>query len=627
MDVSKHSWVLGGALLAATLAGSVANELLFERHFHVPGLIGALAPLGTFILSVALTSKSERKLHAPLTGHICCGIIMCIALWTGTRAQLHLPYAVFLGAKSARLVATMFVGMLWLNKVYQWPDLAAAAFAISGLALTLGWGKPVVNHLHGAQPSSSSSTGHTLIATSLLCDGIVANYQEQLIWQHGATSKEIAIYSHGTALLLLLASAATDMNTWTGLKLASTDRTLIALLSIITISGCASTHIVLSMISRWGTARASFLVTICKALAVAVSLIIIPKPVSRSQLIGIGIILACLIKQPKASAVPTTNAIERKPYSEAKAASPQQPIASEIDTKEAISNPSSVSADEEVDFTEADTAVHSYEEELSSSEGGDVVVAAAAAAAVAVVESASSDKSLMRVDGSPAETVYSKHYLHRSFSAPIEGLAGVETDARLSTDVGDSSQSASLTTVRRRRVGLPSRGNADEASTVTAPSSASALPVRHARAPTRDAAHYLLRSQSLSTPTMSPSSSSGGGGGRNNNREESSSGPARRPRLSLTNVGSASKRTLERIASASQLALNVISELGGVERPERIYDTLSPGGPALLPSVVIMPPGSRQSKRLSIRGFTLDAEVHSPENATTAAPQGSTPQR
>lgn len=194
---------------------------------------------------------------------------------------------------------TLAIGAVWLNKRYSLGDVVSALLAIVGLSLTMGIGTSRKDpHL---PLDASSSAPMMLVIISLLADGVVANYQEQLLWQHGSSKSELACFSHGTALIMMTVAAACDKTTYEGVQAAYTNPTTLLLLCLLAFCGWASTSVALSVIKTWGTGRAAFILTVAKALAVAASLALLPRAsVQASQIVGIvavfgAVLLSCLV--------------------------------------------------------------------------------------------------------------------------------------------------------------------------------------------------------------------------------------------------------------------------------------------------------------------------------------------
>lgn len=677
--------ILAGLLLCATVTGSLSNEALLARHFHYPTLLGVLGPLATAISGAAAYAHGGWTRKAPLGAHFACGVVIFISVWCGARSQLYLPFAIFLGAKSARLVATMGVGAVWLNKRYSSGDVACACLAIVGLALALGLARPPRDphdpavaaaaaaalgddddaHADGGggggSPLATFGRGHVLIAISLLADGVVSNHQEALMWQHGTSSQELSALSHGTACGLMLLSALFDGHTLGGLADAAASPRLLGWLAVLAVSGWASTLLVLSIMAGYGNARASFILTCAKALAVGVSLAILPKPVDPSQLVGITLVLASVMASTLIKHHPTAAAAAAAAAKDSEADTPlaggddddvdvhagheggdiidttalsgraasgqlQLPLPSPPPLHRFATIGSALDAA----IPEADNeTVATYEDDddggavspqvddldgggpLLPSGGGGAGARPAPQRPVLDVPSAvgggSSDYNgdsgavtppLRSADRLPP--VGAASVLARSTSAPTAEQRAVASGVALASAGAPRNHGG-----RRRRIASSQdlAGQVSRADTVGA-----ALPPSAAALAAGSAASASAPLQTAATGSTAP--------------------PARRPSLSLTHVRTASSRTLQRIATASRLALDALSEVGGVERPAVVYDSLSPGArPAVIYSFAGGGGGGGQgtgaaATRRSVRSFRLDGSPATGNNSGSGGSQG-----
>ena len=296
---------LSALLVLSTLCANGASDaLLHHHHFHYPSLLAVCPVFLTVLASALAQARSGRARRAPLISLTFSGGIIFLSTWAGSRAQLALPTAVFLAAKSCRLVACMLVGALWQRKVYQASDGLSAALAMGGLALTLGvGGASGFGWVTAAAPAGVSSSaldsglsGAALCGLSLLADGVFSTFQEAILWQTGADTSEVAAWSHGTALGLMLAHAAAQGSVSAeGLRAAASSQAIAACLLLLSLSGWASTMLVLAIVREWGTVKASFSLTVAKALSVALALSISPRPVLPSQMVGILLVFASVV--------------------------------------------------------------------------------------------------------------------------------------------------------------------------------------------------------------------------------------------------------------------------------------------------------------------------------------------
>jgi hypothetical protein len=679
--------VLAGLLLCATVTGSLSNEALLARHFHFPTLLGVLGPLATAISGAAAYAHGGWTRKAPLGAHFACGVVIFVSVWCGARSQLYLPFAIFLGAKSARLVATMGVGAVWLNKRYSAADVACACLAIVGLALALGLARPPRDphdpavasaaaaavlgddddtHSGGGDgtagiPGAAASLGrgHVLIAISLLADGIVSNHQEALMWQHGASSQELSALSHGTACGLMLLSALFDGHTLGGLATAAASPRLLGWLAVLAVSGWASTLLVLSIMAGYGNARASFILTCAKALAVGVSLAILPKPVDPSQLVGITLVLASVMASTLIKHHPAAAAAAAAAAKDSEADSPL--AAGDVDDDVHIHERAEDSGGDMVDTTAMSgrAAVPQQPPLLSPPPlhrfvtlgSGSALDAAIPEADNETVATYDEDDGAGTVDSSPGEDNDDDGFASAGGPGarpvppqrpvldvlPAAGGGGDYTgDADAVTPPlrsADRQPLVGAASVLARSTSAPTAEQRAVASGVTL-ASAGAPRFQGGRrrriASSQDLVSQVARADTVGAVLPPSAAVAAGLAALASAPAQPAAGPAippaRRPSLSLTHVRTASSRTLQRIATASRLALDVLSEVGGVERPAVVYDSLSPGArPAVIYSFAAGGGGGgglgtgAAATRRSVRSFRLDGSPGNSSSNTTSS--------
>ena len=474
--------LLAAALVLTTLAANASSEVLLHQHgFVYPTLLSLSAPLLTVATSALASARGGCVRRAPLRSHVISGAIVFVSTWSGARAQVSLPAAIFMAAKSARLVATMAVGALWMRKSYAVRDWLAALLAMAGLALTLSGSSEVPLASSGVE-----ATGAALVTLSLLADGIFSTYQEQIIWQWGAGTLEVATWSHGTAAALMaLYAAAQGGDTTAGLAIAAREPAIAGWLALLALSGYCSTLLVLAIVSKWGTARASFALTVAKALSVGGALLTARGDLQRGQLLGVALVLASILTS---CAQPQALRARGSPRGDSQIAP-------------ALTNSSSSAAAAQVSSSGA-----GLRQRRRSRSRAPPVPSPARGSPPAPSRTPSPAR------GSPLG-------LSREPPAAWEARAAGAAPAPLPPSLSP-------------RVPSPARLPPPGASSPAAAGTASPSPL---------------------PPAASP------------------------PRGAPSPLSAASSGALRRIASASRLTLDALSAAGGLQRPARIFDTLSPG--------------------------------------------------
>ena len=577
----------GGALVLLTWAAAFASErLIHGLHFRQPALLAVLGPLFTALGGAASGGWRRR---APLRAHLACGVLLFVSFWAGAQAQQLLPFAIFAAAKAGRLVFTMGVGAVWLRKVYTLGDVTAAALAIVGLALTLGLG----TQAHAVAGAAAPWRGIVLVTASLLADGVYANYQEQLFFQHGASTGEVACLSHGTALALLVAQAAQDGASGEGVSRAARSPALAGWLTALALCGWASTSVALGVIKRWGVARTSFVLTVAKALAVAVSLAGSPTaPVAASQCVGIvlvfaSVLLSVLTKQDNAAKLA------------AAAAAAAAAVAAAADDRREASAAGAV---------DADAAEASPPPPPSSSATSPLGSAPPDAGPATLLLPPPPPASRRR--GATAFATGAT----RGAAQPATSAAGCRAAASCSTDAGAAQVSLAATASPLASVDSEGLQDCTTTSEDGPPGGrASGDGVRRRRQPS-GAEGGLGGSSDGALGGMPPRGVA--------DAVAPAAVPPRRAAVeSLQRIRRVSSAALLRVAIVSNHTLDALTAVGGLERPAAIYDTLSPAG-AGPPVVVVRPRGSPGSPAPGSALGGTPPQGSPPRLAATPAPGG-----
>ena len=310
MDPPPRLFAHLAALLVSLLGTSFINEFIVHTlHFRHASLLGLLSPVGVAVSGLLTGGLATRR--APLRSHIVTGVALYLAFFLGSKAQLHLAYSEFLVAKASKLAPTMAIGFLWLKKRYSRADVLAAALALIGLTLALQCSPAPDGPLPEDEDETSEQvlapqcpvsrlqdgnwiTGIACISTALLCDGLYANTQEQQMIQYGSTAHEVASYGMGIASVLFVASSFFSPAIAHGITAAFAEPRTLAALAAFTVGNYLASLAALNSVRALGAARTGFLLAVCKAVAVALSMLLFPKPTSWLQIGGMALVFAAV---------------------------------------------------------------------------------------------------------------------------------------------------------------------------------------------------------------------------------------------------------------------------------------------------------------------------------------------
>jgi drug/metabolite transporter (DMT)-like permease len=287
-------------------ASGLAQEFLLHAGFRNPALVSLLVPLSASLPAWAgalLSSSSASPVlprSAPLRAHLAIGVLLFLSFHLTSLAPLLMSYPAFLAGKAAKLLPTMAIGTLWLNKHFDAVDWLAALLTAAGLALALGADPSV--HSHASSSSSSAAAaaasgsavvggGALILGGALVFDGAATNAQSALLQQYAAEPKEIAAYAMGVATLLAAANGLLFGGLLTGLDRVLLEPRIGAAVAVFAVASFLSNVAVLTMLRDAGAASTSFTSTVCKALVIVVSYALFPKPVAAAQVAGMSCVL------------------------------------------------------------------------------------------------------------------------------------------------------------------------------------------------------------------------------------------------------------------------------------------------------------------------------------------------
>jgi drug/metabolite transporter (DMT)-like permease len=258
--------------------------------FHHPLLLGACIPLGTALTGIISGGLKQRA--GPKTAHIICGAFICAAFWLGAAAQGSLSSQDFLVGKAARLLPTMLLGVLFLNRRFSAADWSAACLAVVGLCCVL---VGCAAEQSGDGENHPPWRGYGLLLTSLFLDSMYANIQENLVKQHGASAAELAACGMGVASVFFGLMAVPDSGTHAGLHRVATEPPVLLALLLFTIANVIGSVSGLNLVANFGAASAGFASVVAKSVSLGVLLVLFPRQVPPTTFVGIALVFGAVV--------------------------------------------------------------------------------------------------------------------------------------------------------------------------------------------------------------------------------------------------------------------------------------------------------------------------------------------
>jgi hypothetical protein len=140
--------------------------------------------------------------------------------------------------------------------------------------------------------AQASVRGALLLLLALLLDGVASNAQEQLFSQFAVPKSEIPCFAMGVAAALSVAWGLAAGDLRAGVADGLRDERVAATLAGFTLASYLCNAALLNLIALVGAVPTAFVSAICRAIMIAVSFAVFPKPLARQQLLGMACVFA-----------------------------------------------------------------------------------------------------------------------------------------------------------------------------------------------------------------------------------------------------------------------------------------------------------------------------------------------
>ncbi|CAJ1348800.1 unnamed protein product [Effrenium voratum] len=272
-------------LLSAAFVSIMQISAIIEEYIYVelPGFDGfywtvALVELAIFAISAWLARWKEFGLFgalrqpvvAPMRLYVAMAVLLGLSQGLGKVTFRYMNYATNTIIKSAKLVPTLLISVLWLRRKISLPEWAAAVLLVTSTALfSLG---------EKAATPSFNPAGLGIAAVQLLFAALQGNLQEKALKDHGAPISEALAYSNLMGVFVVMVGVQVSGEMGPALSFFGSSPLALGLLLLRSCTFFLGALALIALTKEYGTGAATAVGTARKSLTVLLSFLIFPKP-------------------------------------------------------------------------------------------------------------------------------------------------------------------------------------------------------------------------------------------------------------------------------------------------------------------------------------------------------------
>jgi len=292
-DESTRRFIgLSAAFLCMLTFSCYTEEWIFKAlpGFDFPWAV-ALVELACFVPASAFQEyiqtsggegKSERK--APLPLYLLTALCLALSQSFGKVVIRYLNYATGTILKSAKLVPTLLLSVLWLRRSVRPQEWVAACLLVASAAL-MALGEQAVD-------LSFNPLGLLYAAANLALAALQGNLQERILKDHNASISEAMLYTNGLGIPIVLVAMVINQELVPACWYFFASPYALALLLIRSITFYAGAVAYNKLTKESGTGASTAVGTARKSLTVLLSFWLFPKPFHRNYAFGVVSFLA-----------------------------------------------------------------------------------------------------------------------------------------------------------------------------------------------------------------------------------------------------------------------------------------------------------------------------------------------
>merc|ERR1740124_223387 len=236
------------------------------------------------VCGMTLFSFLERRYTTKETGHVAPYnqyIILTACLFCSSgfsnMSLNYINYPTKVVFRSCKLIPAMIISTIINRRTFSSIEYICAGTISGGLVLfaAADW----------KLSPSFNSLGITLVSLSVFADAILPNYQERL-FIFGSSRLEVTLYTNFFTFIVMTISTGLSGDLAAVLKLAISSNELACYLTVYTLISYAAISSYMMIVKNYGGVTAVLLATARKAMTIALSFILFPKPFSWMYVAG-----------------------------------------------------------------------------------------------------------------------------------------------------------------------------------------------------------------------------------------------------------------------------------------------------------------------------------------------------
>lgn len=268
----RFAWLSAAFLILMTLSCAVEEQLFkFLPDFHYYWTTAFVELV--FFAAYALVSLGgmPKRTKAPLVLYALTAVCLGLSQSLGKVAFKYLNYATGTILKSAKLVPTLALSVLYLKRSVPRGEWAAALLLVTSASL-MALGDTAVE-------PSFNVMGLVLSGVNLTLSAAQGNLQEKCLRDHDASIMEAMLFTNGFGAALILAVMFHTGEAGEALTYFGQDPTRrLGMLLVRSATFLAGALAFTALIKQFGTGAATAVGTARKSLTVMLSLVAFPKP-------------------------------------------------------------------------------------------------------------------------------------------------------------------------------------------------------------------------------------------------------------------------------------------------------------------------------------------------------------
>lgn len=217
----------------------------------------------------------------------------------GYAAMRHLPFPAIILGKSCKVIPVLLVGALLYRKQYPATKYALAVMITAGVSLFTA----ASSHSNKEGESGAASNvllGSGLLLFNLFLDGLINQWQENLIHRHLLGGAELMRLVNGASAILMTAYLAITRSELIGFAqfIARHGRALVDVLAF-ALAGSLGQLFIFHVLARWGSVVLVTITVTRKMLTMLMSILWYRHPINLLQVIGIVLVFAAIILESR----------------------------------------------------------------------------------------------------------------------------------------------------------------------------------------------------------------------------------------------------------------------------------------------------------------------------------------